>query len=158
MSTLASLWAARSARERSIVAITTSVALLALFIALVGLPLERARTHLAGELPALRASVAHMRLEADEAKRLRSLPAREPQATPATLIASATFTQGLPGASARALDARRIRVAAADASWNAVIAWVERAQSTLGLSVESATIEALPATGRVRAELIVVGR
>ena len=158
MSTLATLWAARSARERTIVVTTSSVLLLVLFIALFGLPLERARMHLASELPALRASVAQMRLQADEAKRLRALPARDPQATPAALIASATFTQGLPGASARALDARRIRVAAADTSWNAVITWVERAQGTLGLSVESATIEALPATGRVRAELIVVGR
>ena len=65
------------------------------------------------------------------------------------------FTQGLPGAATSAIDTRRIRIPAADASWNGVIAWVERTQGAHGLTVESATIEALPAAGRVRAEIVV---
>lgn len=155
MSAIAPLWAARSPGERKAIAVGGSALLLLLVIAFVWLPLERARNRLSAELPALRASVAQMRLEADEVKRLRTLPARETPAAAAALSAAGAFTQGLPGATTSALDTRRIRLTVADASWNAVIAWVERTQSAYGLSVESATIEALAATGRVRAEIVV---
>ena len=155
MSTLAALWAARSPRERAAIAITANVLAAILIVALIWLPLERARTRLAAELPGLRASVGQMRLEADEVKRLRTLPAREAPLAPTALIASGTFTQGLPGAATSALDTRRIRLTVADASWNAVIAWVERTQGAHGLAVESAIIEALPVAGRVRAEIVV---
>ena len=155
MSTLATLWAARSPRERAAISITATVLAAILIVALIWLPLERARTRLAAELPGLRASVAQMRVEAAEVQRLRTLPAREASLTPAALMASGTFTQGLPGATASAIDTRRIRLTVADASWNAVIAFVERTQAAHGFSVESATVDALPTTGRVRAEIVV---
>lgn len=155
MSTLAILWATRSPRERATIAIAGAVLAVILIVTLIWLPLERARTRLAAELPGLRASVAQMRLEADEVKRLRTLPAREAPMTPAALIASGTFTQGLPGATTSPIDTRRVRVTASDAGWNAVIAWVERTQGAHGFTVESATIDALPTTGRVRAEIVV---
>lgn len=155
MTALSSLWAARSPTERKVLVIASGSLLALLTIAFVWLPLERARSRLTAELPVLRASVAQMRLDADEVKRLRALPAREAAVAPAALIASGTFTQGLPGATMSALDTRRIRLTVADAGWNALIAWVERTQGTHGFTVESATIEALPALGRVRAEIVV---
>lgn len=155
MSLLATAWAARSPRERATIAIAGAALSVILIVTLIWLPLERARARLAAELPELRASVAQMRLDAVEVRRLRTLPAREASLTPAALMASGTFTQGLAGATASAIDTRRIRVTVSDASWNAVIAWVERTQGAHGFTVESSTVEALPTTGRVRAEIVV---
>ena len=82
---------------------------------------------------------------------------RPPPAPPcrrATLVASGTLAQGLPGARLTAQDAKRVRVAVDDASWTRLVEWLAAAQSTHRLAVEEATIEALPATGRVRAAIV----
>lgn len=102
-----------------------------------------------------------MRIEADEARRLRALPSRSVSDTDkpvsdtvAALVASGSLSQGLPGARVAAVDARRVRLTLADGSWGSLVAWVERMQTANGLAVESATVEALPTVGRVRAELV----
>ncbi len=148
-------WAARPARERAILAGGAAAVLAALVFALVWLPMERSRARLAAELPALRASLAEMRAQAEEVKALRALPARESAATPlATLVASGTLAQGLPGARLSVLGAKRLKLAVEDASWTRLVEWIAAAGSAHGLSVEEATVEALPAAGRVRASLV----
>ena len=52
------------------------------------------------------------------------------------------------------LDARRVRVTGADVSFAALLEWLRNAQATHGMRVESARVDALPAAGRVRAELL----
>lgn len=160
MSRLA-FWTQRSPQERRALMRVGGVVLALLIAAFAWLPLERAHARLTAEMPTLRASVAQMRVEAEEARRLRALaprlaadPGKTVSDTTATLVASGVLAQGLPGARVVAVDARRVRVTLSDAAWNSLVTWIERVQSANGLAVESATVEALPIVGRVRAELI----
>ena len=150
-------WAARPARERAILAGGGAALVAVLLFALAWLPMERTRTRLAAELPALRASLAEMRAQAEEVKALRALPARKAGAASqplSTLVASGSLAQELPGARLSVLGAKRLRLAVDDASWTRLVEWIAGAGAAHGLSVEEATVDALPATGRVRADLV----
>jgi general secretion pathway protein M len=150
-------WAARPPRERALLAWGGAAVVAVLLFALAWLPMERSRARLAAELPALRASLAEMRAQAEEVKALRALPARDPSTatgTLATLVASGTLAQGLPGARLTALGAKRVRLAVDDASWTRLVEWIALTGNAHGLTVEEATVEALPAAGRVRASLV----
>lgn len=153
MSRIVQAWQDRSPGERR--AATFAAALLALFlvVTLAWLPLERSRARLAGELPALRASIASLQRDADEVKRLRALPAAAP-ATGAPLASLATNSGGLAGTQMTVIDARRVRLTGADVGFGALLEWLANAQATHGMRVESARLDALPAAGRVRAELV----
>ena len=124
-----------------------------LVVALVWLPLERARTRLAADLPRLRAEVAALQRDADEVKRLRALPVSNPSSA-SPLASLATNGGGLAGAQLAVLDERRVRVTGADVSFAGLLEWLRNAQATHGVRVESARLDALPAPGRVRAELV----
>ncbi len=149
-------WTARSPRERAVLAAIGALAVALLLFSLVWLPLERNRTRIAVQLPQLRASVAEMRAQAAEVTALRASPAREAGSTPAlaTLVASGALVQGLPGARLAALDGKRLKLALDDASWTSLVEWLSAAQSLHGLTVEEATVEALAAAGRVKAEFV----
>ena len=151
----ASLWHSRSARERSLVAAGAIVLAVMLAVALVWLPLERARVRLAGELPELRASVDALQRDADEVKRLRALPATIPAnpAPLAPLIAANAWARDLPGVQLTVPDERHVKLSGADIGFTALLDWLATAQAAHGLRVESARIDALGAPGRVRAEL-----
>jgi type II secretory pathway component PulM len=151
-----SFWTARSAGERALLAGIGAVVLGVLLFTFAWLPLERARTRIAAELPGLRASVAEMRSQADEARALRAMPARSAAggAPLADLIASGALAQGLPGARFTAVDAKRLKVAVEDASWTRLVEWLAALGAAHGLAVEEATVDALAATGRVRASLV----
>ena len=71
----------------------------------------------------------------------------------ASLAGSGTLAQALPGAQVAALDDRRLRVTAGDVSWGALLDWIANARAQHGLDVAAARIEALPMTGRVKADL-----
>lgn len=152
-------WTARSPRERAVLGWAMAVAAALLVIAFAWLPMERARARTAGQLPPLRASVAAMRLEAAEAAALRALRAPEAStaASLANLVASGALAQGIPGARLTALDSRRVRLTVEDASWMRLVEWLGTLGSVHGLVTEEATIEALPATGRVRADIVLAG-
>jgi type II secretory pathway component PulM len=144
-------WNARSTRERQVIAIAGGLLALLLVVTLVWLPLERSRTRMLAELPALRASIATLERQASEVKRLRAMPAAShTSAAPLNAIA---MTNPLPGAQLAALDDKRVRVTGADVSYGALLDWLSAVQATHGLRVEAARLDALPAAGRVRAEL-----
>lgn len=147
-------WTARSPRERAILAAVAAIAAIVLFFALAWLPLERSRTRIAASLPGLRASVAEMRVQADEARALRAMPAAASATPLATLVSSGALAQGLPGARVSALDARRVQLSVDDASWTRLVEWIAATNAAHGLAVDEATVEALPATGRVRASFV----
>jgi general secretion pathway protein M len=146
-------WNARSQRDRLFLKLAAGIAGVALVITFVAIPIERSRTRLARELPELRASIAALQRDADEAKRLRSLPAAAPS-TSAPLVLLATNAGGLAGAQIAVLDAHRVRVTGGDIAFGALLEWLRNAQTTHGMRVESARLERLPAAGRVRAELV----
>jgi general secretion pathway protein M len=148
-------WAARPARERQAIAAIAFAVATVLLAAFVWLPLERQRARLAAEVPRLAASVATMERQAAEVARIRSLPATPAAATAAPAAAMATALGArLPGAQVTPLDDKRVRLAGSDVPYGAVLETLAAAQSGFGLRVDTARIEALPAAGRVRAELV----
>ena len=150
---LAGAWTARSPAERRTLALAALVVALLLVVTLVWLPLERARTRLAAGMPAVRASIAALQRDADEVKRLRSLPPLAAQSQ-SPLAALATNGGGLAGATMTVVDATHVRLSGADVGFGALLEWLRNAQQTHGMRVESARLEALPAKGHVRAELL----
>lgn len=153
MSRIAAAWRQRSEGERRALAWAAAALALVLLITFAWLPLHRTRDRLATELPALRASIAALERDAAEVAQLRSLvPASPPAGTP--LASLATNAGGLAGAQVAVLDGRRVRVTGADLSFAALLEWLRNARATHGMRVESARIDALPAAGRVRAELM----
>ena len=150
------LWRSRSARERSIVRAGLVVLAVTLVVALVWLPLERTRARLATEMPVLRASVSALERDAEEVRRVRALPPTIPAnpAPLAPLMAANAWARELPGVQLTVPDEKHVRLAGADIPFAALLDWLTNAQAAHGLSVESARIDALPAPGRVRAELV----
>jgi type II secretory pathway component PulM len=59
----------------------------------------------------------------------------------------------LAGVQLAALDDKRLRVTGADVGFTALLDWLAAVQASQGLRVESARLDALPAAGRVRAEI-----
>ena len=155
MSGLRDRWNTRSPAERRALAAIGFASAAALIAAFVWLPLERSRSRSAAEVPALQASVARMQAQAEEVRRLRSSPARAAGDAPAlaSLAASPESAKLLSGATVQAPDERHVVVAGNDLAFGALLEWVAAAQASHGVRVESARIEALPAPGRVRAEL-----
>lgn len=158
MSLLAN-WQARAPKERVAIGLVLSIVLAVLLYAFAWLPMERHRERLTAELPRLRASVAEMRAQAAEVKRLKATPPRTDAKNPlplAQLVSAGTLAQGLAGAKLTAIDGKRVRLAVDDVAWARLVEWIASAQALHGLSTESARVDALPATGRVRAELVLV--
>ena len=116
---------------------------------------EATRRRLAAELPGLRASVATLERDAEEVRRLRALPPAGPAAADTPLASLATQAGGVPGAQVAVIDERRVRLAGGDIAFGAVLEWLQAARASHGMRVESARLEALPAPGRVRAEIVI---
>jgi len=141
------LWRSRSARERRLLAWGGALAAALLFIALAWIPLARTHARLEREMPAVRASLDALQHQADEVRRLRAVPAV------ATTPAGPGATPRLPGAQVTTPAPGRLRIVASDVAFGALLDWLTAVEAAQGLRVESARIEALPAAGRVRAEL-----
>lgn len=144
-------WGTRSPRERRVIG--AGIAVLAVAVAfVVWLDAERTRARLGAELPRLRASIASLERDAAEVQRLRAMtPVRPAGASP--LVTLATNGGGLPGAQVSVLDDRRVKVTG-EVAFGALLEWLRNAQVTHGMRVENARLEALPAKGRVRADLL----
>lgn len=155
MSALAGSWQARSPRERRVIAVAAALVAVLLVATLVWLPLERTRARLAAELPALRASIAALEADAAEARRLKALPVAPSQAG-SPLASLVTSGGGLAGARILVLDERRVQLDGADVSYGALLEWLGNARTTHGMRVESASLQALPSPGRVKAALVLV--
>ena len=158
MKTLVESWRARPERERSFLAAGALVAGVMLYVALVWLPLERARVRLAADLPALRASIAALERDAIEVKRLRATPSAIPrnQMALASLMSVNAWAKQLPGVQVTVPDERHVKLAGDDMAFSALLDWLVTAQAAHGLRVESARIESLKDAGRVRAQISLV--
>ena len=144
-------WSTRGPRERRVIGAGIAVLAVAL-VFVVWLDAERTRARLAGELPRLRASIASHERDAAEVQRLRAMTAVQ-AAAPSPLVTLATNGGGLPGAQVSVLDEKRVKVTG-DVAFGALLEWLRNAQVTHGMRVENARLEALPAKGRVRADLL----
>lgn len=150
MKFLAAFMQGRSPREARAIKTIAGVLLLVVVAAFAWLPLERSRARLAGELPALRASVETLQRQSDEVKRIRAMPPAPGQQAPVSALASTPPA----GAQVAALDPKRIRLTSNDAAFTTLLEWVVAAEASHGLRVDSARVEALGAPGRVKAEIL----
>jgi len=152
----ADLWFARPELERSALTAGAVVVAIMLAVTLVWLPLERTRSRLQGELPALRASVEGLQRDAAEVKRLKAMAPTIPAnpAPLAPLIAANDWARELPGVQLSVPDEKHVKLVAPDVGFTALLDWLVTAQAAHGLRVESARIEALATQGHVRAELV----
>ena len=149
MTTVVEAWRARPERERSFLAAGALVIGVMLYVGL------GVRARLGADLPALRASIVSLERDAAEVKRLRSTPSSIPQhrLPLASLMAANAWAKDLPGVQVTIPDDTHVKLSGADMPFTALLDWLATAQAAHGLRVESARIDALPATGRVRAEL-----
>jgi len=149
----ADLWRSRSQGERRVLAWGAAIVAALLVLALVWLPLERSRARLEREVPELRATLASLERDAQEVRRLRSMPPlQQSAATPLSALASGSVAVPA-GARLTALDERHLRLVAADASFSALVEWLSSVAPAQGLRVERARLEALATPGRVRADI-----
>jgi len=156
MKNLVHAWHLRPAHERRTLSFVGAVVVLVLIVAFAWLPIERSRARMAAELPRLRASIDALERDANEVRRLRAIPAAGVQSGSRTspLASLATNGGGVSGAQITVLDERRARLAGDDVSFSSVLEWIRNAQASHGMRVESARLQALPAPGRVRAEIV----
>ncbi len=146
-------WRARSPRERTVLGIGAATIAVMLAIALVWLPLERTRVRLEREVPELRAALALLRRDAEEAKRLRSMaPVAAQSAAPLAALAAGAVAAP-PGARLVLADAGHLRLTGADVGFTQLLEWLASTVSNHGLRVESAHVEALGTPGRVRVDI-----
>jgi len=158
MNELAAAWSRRSAGERRMLAAAAAAAAVLLFAAFVWLPLERARARLEREVPGLRADVAALEGDAQEVRRLRSMPPTAAAAAHRPLAALAAGALAVPpGARLTLADERHLRLAAGDVDFAKLVEWLASTQASEGLRVESARVEALATRGRVRADITLAG-
>ena len=127
-------WSTRGPRERRVIGAGIAVLAVAL-VFVVWLDAERTRARHAAEVQRLRAMTAVQ------------------AAAPSPLVTLATNGGGLPGAQVSVLDEKRVKVTG-DVAFGALLEWLRNAQVTHGMRVENARLEALPAKGRVRADLL----
>ena len=151
MSAVANFLRDRSPLERLAIFIIGGVFIASLLVAFAWLPLERSRQRLQQQLPALRASVQNLERQAEEAKRLKSMPARS--VTAGEPLSTAVTSRPLPGAQVAVVDARTLAVTGSDIGFAALLDWLWTMQGAQALRVDQASVQVLSAPGRVRAEL-----
>lgn len=143
-------WAARSPRDRVVIAVLAAVIGAALYLWLVQ-SAYRARIQLDASVTALRAQAARLGLDATELERVRALPAPPAAQTDLrALVQARAETAGLARALLRidAPDAHQVQVvfgAVAFADW---LAWVANLQGE-HIRLDTARIEALSTPGMV---------
>lgn len=113
---LGARWAALEPRQRWVIAAGGAILLLGFLVAYVWLPLERDRAALKKRLPELRTQLAGMERDAEEVKRIRTLPAALASSTPRALDAT-QLRSNFTGSQITALDAGRFRIVVADTSY-----------------------------------------
>lgn len=127
---LGARWAALDSRQQRLVQGGGALLVVVLFAALVWLPLERTHKQLAARLPALQTQHAAMQRDAEEVKRLRSLPATLTTPGSAARAPDSNALRTLfPGAEVTALGSGRYRIVLADGRFGA---WLDGVRALNG--------------------------
>lgn len=148
---LAEFWAARAARERALLAAAAVFVALALCYAVLLDPALTGRAKLHKNLPELRQQVAQLQTLAGQAAQFSAQPA--PQVAVSEQGIKAALAQlGLQPQSVM-LAGGLVKVQLNDASFAALLEWLNDMQKTMRLAVVEANIAALAQADRVSAAL-----
>lgn len=135
-------WAARNAREHTMLAAATAVAALGLIYATMIDPALTGREHLNNNLPVLRQQVAHMQALSKEISTLSGTPAPLVAAITRENIEATLARNGLKPQSVM-LTGDHVKVQLTAASFSGTMGWLDDMQKTALLSVVDVSIVAL---------------
>lgn len=145
-------WAARDARERTMLAAAAAVVIFGLIYVLLIDPALSGRKQLNSNLPLLRQQVVKLQALASEAAALATHPA-----PPATAISSESITTALARSGLKPqslmLSADQMEVQLTAASFAAMMGWLDEMQRSAKLTVIEANIVALAQPDLVNAKL-----
>lgn len=127
-------WSDRSARERMLLGILAISGTAALLLIAVLRPLQSARTQAAADIRTYDGLAARLRQAGP------NLAAGHSQGPPATIVSQTAAAVGLT-VSRIEPEGNKLRVAFADASFEAVLRWVAAIERTSGLRVSEARID-----------------
>lgn len=147
-------WRQRAPRERALIGWGGAALLLALAYAYVWLPVAGERHKLQAALPALRAAAAAVRMQAEEAGRLKA--ALAPPVSGAALLAAVRQAAGEGGNAPQLtlLDEKRVNLVWPAVSFDAWLNLLAALQAGPHVRLESATLAALPESGGVRVQAV----
>jgi general secretion pathway protein M len=143
-------WAARNARERSMLAVAALVVTFGLAYAVLIDPAVSARKRLNNSLPELRQQVAQLRALSKEAAALSVISAAPRPAVSSENIEAALARNGLKSQSV-ILTGDFAKVQLATVSFANTLRWLDEMQKTALLGVTDANIVALPEPGMINA-------
>lgn len=152
-SAVSDFWAARDARERTILSVGMLVVLLALFYVIALAPALAGRERLARALPEMRQQVAQLQAMAREAGALK--PAKPSGASMPLTREGLEASLGEKGLKAQGivLTGENTRVTLPSASFSLLTSWIDDAQKNLAVQVVDANIVALSQPDTVSATL-----
>jgi type II secretory pathway component PulM len=142
-------WQSLDARSRRVASIGSAIVVLMLLWAYVWLPAARGRIELAARLPAMQATLANMQMEAEEVKRISSMPAIAGKQSARSTV-DATGLQATFGAAASVkTSGSAFRVSIATMPY---AEWLDRLDQVLAryrVRLVSLKIDAVPGEGKV---------
>jgi general secretion pathway protein M len=149
---LSEFWAARNARERRIITIALSLAILALVYSLLIDPAVSGRQRLTAELPQLRQQVAQMQALARDAANVAGTTVTAAEPVSKESLEASLSRKGLKAQSI-GFTGDIARVQLSGAPFPALLDWVDEMQKTALISVLEANIIAQAQPGMVDATL-----
>ena len=157
---LIQFWRTRAPRERLVLAGGSALLVLALGFAYGWLPMQRDVAQLRQALPQLRVQARQLQQDAQEVARLKAQPvvAREAGSL-ARAVEQRALATGLRERieSITPQDARHVRVVLPQVAFDEWIDWLGELQTSQGVRVESARIEATDDAGMVSVDAVLAG-
>lgn len=157
---LIQFWRTRVPRERFVLAGGSALLVLALGFAYAWLPMQRDVVQLRQALPQLRVQARQLQQDAQEVARLKAQPAVTREAGSLALaVEQRALATGLRERieSITPQDAGHVRVLLPQVAFDAWIAWLGELQTSHGVRVDSARIDATDDSGMVSVDAVLVG-
>lgn len=157
---LIQFWRSRAPRERLILGGGSALLVLALGFAYAWLPKQRDAAQLRQALPQLRAQAQQLQQDAQEVARLKAQPAVTQEAgSLVRAVEQGALTSGLRERieSITPQDASHVRVVLPQVTFDAWTSWLGELQTSHGIRVESARIEATDEAGMVSVDAVLTG-
>jgi general secretion pathway protein M len=157
---LIQFWRTRAPRERLVLGGGSALLVLALGVAYAWLPMQRGAAQLRQALPKLRVQVQQLQQDAQEVARLKAQPAvMRDQGSLALAVEQRALAAGLRERieSITLQDAGHVRVVLPQVAFDAWIGWLGELQTSHGVRVESARVEASGDAGMVSVDAVLAG-
>jgi general secretion pathway protein M len=157
---LIQFWRSRAPRERLILGGGSALLVLALGYAYAWLPMQRDVAQLRQALPQLRVQAQQLQQDAQEVTRLKAQPAvTQAAGSLVSAVEQGALASGLRERieSITPQDASHVRVVLPQVTFDEWVGWLGELQTSHGVRVESARIEATDDAGMVSVDAVLAG-